>query len=335
MDKRQKLFLALGIDVEEEGLFGGRYICQSPQISNTAHLHRLIPILEKGIKPTLFCAYSAFADAPSRKALAALRDSYNAEIAAHLHHWSTPPLQGAKMRILNKVPASKVSDLAIGAKLDNLLQIAQDFQGAPITAFRMGRWDLHARLWPILAERGIVCDASIRPLHYFIAKDKGPDHFDAPAEPYLVETGKGSILEIPLTVTPVGQILARVFPSRARHLRASLRYWGALALLPIQHPLWLLKLTTLLHARRGGATISLTWHSSEMMPKGAPHMPDMEAVKRFMDKINAYLDWLYDTFNVTSVTMSQLRQRLGNNVPCPASPLPVDWTYGACQREVS
>ena len=89
---RPVLYLAVSLDVEEEGLFGGRYARRGFSTANTASLARLAPLCERGIRPTLFCAHSVLADSASRPALAHLRDRYGAEIGAHLHHWNTPPL---------------------------------------------------------------------------------------------------------------------------------------------------------------------------------------------------------------------------------------------------
>ncbi len=319
MPERKPLLLALALDVEEEGLFGGTYICREPSVKNTASLAKLAPLLERGAKPTLFCAFGTLCDASSRKVLEDLRDRHGAQIGAHLHHWNTPPYSLDKRetvpKMLRSVPAASVNLDLLGAKLDNLLSVANDFQGGPVAAFRMGRWDLHAPHWPLLAERGIVCDASVRPLHLWASQD-GPDHFDAPADPYLVSAGGREILEVPLTVTPLVRKLASL-PPAAQMMRANLRHWGALALLPVQHPLWLLKLTTKLHAARGGKVLSLTWHSSEMMAGGAPHMADEAAVARFLKKMEAYYDWLEDNFAITHVTMNDLATQKNLAQPVP------------------
>ena len=93
MRRRETLYLAVSLDVEEEGLFGGRYARRAPRVTNTAQLSRLAPLLERGVRPTLFCAHSVLADPASRAILARLRDASGAEIGAHLHHWNTPPLR--------------------------------------------------------------------------------------------------------------------------------------------------------------------------------------------------------------------------------------------------
>ena len=337
---KRPLTVVLSLDVEEEGLFGGRYDCKNPGVRNTAGLDRLAPLLERGARPTLFCAHSVLTDPASRRVLARLRDAHGAEIGAHLHHWNTPPLSpeaaAAPGGALTRVPAAAVPQELMAAKLATLLGAGADFQGAPLTSFRMGRWDAHAALWPLLADAGLRCDASVRPLHSGKASAGGagdPDHFDAPADPYWLGSGARRLLEMPLTVTPLLPWLpgvARALPEGASAaMRAGLRHWGLLALLPVQHPLWLLRLTTLLHAARGGQVLSLTWHSSEMFPGGAPHVPDEATVTRFMDKMCAYADWLGESFAVRYLTLAELRRaaeagELPVRTPAPA---PGDWTW--------
>lgn len=337
------LTLLVSLDVEEEGLFGGRYACRAPSVRNTAALERLAPLLERGIRPTLFCAHSVLADADSRRHLARLRDRHGAEIAAHLHHWNTPPLAvGDRARqagpqaghaaltpappeFVDSVPAAAVAPDLLAAKLDTLLAAGHDFQGAPLTSFRMGRWDLHAWHWPLLAARGVRCDASVRPLHCAATPAAGPDHFAAPADPFWVDCAGARILEAPLTVTPLFTalpgLLGRLPEGMRRQARQGLRHWGALALLPIQHPLALMRLVTRLHVSRGGRVLSLTWHSSELFPGGAPHVPDEATARRLMDKIVAYVDWLCARFDVRFRTHAELRGAAdAGAVAVPAAP---------------
>ena len=70
---QQDIYLAVSLDVEEEGLFGGQYARRDYSTANTASLTRLAPLYERGVRPTLFCAHSVLADAPSCHALAHVR----------------------------------------------------------------------------------------------------------------------------------------------------------------------------------------------------------------------------------------------------------------------
>ena len=330
---RPLLWLAASLDVEEEGLFGGKYVCRAPSLRNTAFLSRLAPLLERGLRPTLFCTHCALTDAPTQAMLARLRDRHGAEIAAHLHFWNTPPLADDGPDVLSRVPVAALGQGAFRAKLRQLLAAGTAFQGEALRSFRMGRWDLHRHHWPVLAEQGITCDASIRPLHGPAADAHGlrlrPDHFSAPRTPYLVRTACGDILEVPLSVTP----LLKTLPALLERLPAALRQpavssyfrWGALTLLPVEHPLRVMQYMTRRFVAAGGRILSLTWHSSEMMPGGAPHMPDEGHVTRFLEKIKKYIEWLPTIGDLRSVTMQEIRRELPT-CPAPLPPATADWS---------
>lgn len=299
------LRLVVSLDVEEEGLFGGRYARRGTTVANVAHLERLVPLIrDRHLPVTLFCAHSVFVDAAARAVLERLRERCEVEIGAHLHHWNTPPVQEGGS---DYVDAGSVPEEIMEAKLAALFEAGRRFQGAPPTSFRMGRWDLRRNLWPLLARAGVRVDASVRPLH---CGRGGPDHYDAPSDPYLVRVDGTELLEVPLTCTPLFPTLPDGIRRCGAGARGLLQKWGALALLPVYHPLWAMRAITRLHVARGGRVISLTWHSSEMMPGGAPHVPDAAAVARLLHRLDAYLDWLTTTWAVEGFTMEKLRHGL-------------------------
>ena len=83
---------------------------------------------------------------------------------------------------------------------------------------------------------------------------------------------------------------------------------------------------TKIFAARGGRVLSLTWHSSEMMPGGAPHLPDAASVARFTRKVADWLNWLHRHYSVRCVTMDELRCELGPTAPTLLGK--GDWTSG-------
>ena len=86
--------LVISIDVEEEGLFSGRYQRIPPGVENVRELHRLEFITsEFGFHLTLLTTYRVAVSPPCQEILQYFRDNFVAEIGAHLHHWSTPPFQ--------------------------------------------------------------------------------------------------------------------------------------------------------------------------------------------------------------------------------------------------
>ncbi|MDR0239453.1 MAG: glycosyl transferase family 1 [Deltaproteobacteria bacterium] len=304
--------LVLSIDVEEEGLFRGAYARTKPTVRNVAGLARLSPLLlEFALPVSLLCTHSVFTDAAACRSLAGMCARHRVEIGAHLHHWNTPPVaagseDGQDYESPGRAPASLLQ-----ARLENLFAAGRAFLGMPLTSFRMGKWDLHRWHWPLLAEAGVLVDASVRPLHY---APQGPDHFYAPADPYVVNVQGRALLEVPLSCIPLCACLRHVRPSAGAgggvrmRLASSLWRWGVLALLPVYHPLWAMKAVTKRYLARGGKVLSLTWHSSEMMPGGTPHLPDVAAVERFLEKIRSYLRWLTGWAAVQGRTFDELRQ---------------------------
>lgn len=360
VNTQPSLRLVCSIDVEEEGLFGQEYHCQQRPVHNVPHLQRLLPLIrDEGLAFTLFCAHAVFSDVESCRTIARLRDQHGLEVGAHLHHWNTPPLVSGLSPVLHGSAAVNTALLPVDClrdKLHSLFAAGREFQGAALTSFRMGRWDLRREHWSLLAEVGVTADASVRPLHCgrLRAMAAGevsgalgaaqavptgpPDHFTAPCEPYRVCVNGHSIVELPLTTSPLLAGLPRLvewldpplsmLPWQGM-LRASLQKWGALTLLPVYQPLWLLKLCTLAHVQAGGRTLSLTWHSSEMMPKGAPHMPNEQAVQAFMRKVQAYVQWLRRRWAVEPLTLNQLCRQCASDrmATVPPAAHRADWTY--------
>ena len=311
--------LLFTIDVEEEGLFRGNFPREHSTVGNVRHLMRLAPALTRFSLPvTLLCTHRVFTDKAARAALDAMRKAARVEIAAHLHHWDTPPFEdNCRLGDTGYIcPGTLAPDL-FRRRLEALFAAGRDYNGAPLTSFRMGRWHLHRWHWPHLAEAGVLVDSSVRPLHYL---SQGPDFFDAPAAPYYVPVNGARIIESPMTCIPLykslpGQVLAleraagKAGPGRAaRALKAGLPKWGVLNLTPVYHPLWLMKFVTRVHLARGGRFLSLTCHSSELMPGGTPHLPDEISVSALVARIENYFAWLHGLCAVEGMVLDDLRR---------------------------
>ncbi len=301
--------VVVSLDVEEEGLFSGRYASTGCGVRNVALLERLAPLSDElGFPLTLFCAHSVLTNAAACRTLERLRDRHGAEIAAHLHHWSTPPLTadrgaGAPTRthLLDR-------DL-LRRRLTSLFEAGRAFNGAPLVSFRMGRWDLKNCVRPLLAEQGVTLDSSVCPLRQH--KD-GPDHFLAPADPYWVDgaTPDGeALLEAPITQIPLFRPLPALWRALVRDVprRDRFHFWGALSANPFWHGPRVMRAAALLHRARGGKTLSIFWHSSELMPGGSPQTPDQKAADAHVEKIFSFFRWLRERLPVVGVTAAGLR----------------------------
>ena len=307
------LRVIVSLDVEEEGLFSGNYAATGCGVRNVALLRRLAPLTnELGFPLTLFCAHTVFTNAEACEHLAWMRDHCNAEIAAHLHHWSTPPLEDVQntppAQAEKHGPPTRTDRLPrelLRQRLRTLLDAGRTFQSAPLTSFRMGRWDLKSSVRPLLAEEGITFDSSVCPLRIF---NDGPDHFLAPSDPYWLEDTP-SLLESPVTQIPLSRTVARLWHNCAKgaNWADNFHFWGALSPNPVWHSGAVMRAATRLHMARGGRVLSLFWHSSEMLPGGSPNIPDQKAADALYTKIYDFLAWLARNYAVRGLTAAQLR----------------------------
>jgi len=301
-----RLRVIVSLDVEEEGLFSGNYATAGCTVQNVSLLPRLAPLTrELGFPLTLLCTHAVFMNPDSRVILARMRDGLGAEIGAHLHHWNTPPLG---QETSPPTPTDHLDPNLLRARLRTLLRAGQDFQGAPLRAFRMGRWDLKAAIRPLLAEEGIQVDSSVCPLRAF---HNGPDHFLAPPEPYWTEEG---LLEVPITqialhpwLPPVLHAIARDLPEQRRQrLLDTVRFWGAFSANPVWHCATVMRLAARWHMARGGKVLCLFWHSSEMMPGASPRIKTQEDADALLARVYDFLRWLKESYSATGVTLASL-----------------------------
>ncbi len=302
-----RLRVVVSLDVEEEGLFSGRYAATDCTVRNVSLLPRLAPLTrELGFPLTLLCTYAVFMDAEARVTLARMRDSLGAEIGAHLHHWSTPPIGEEASP---PVPTDKLPPDLFRARLRKLLKAGRDFQGEDLRSFRMGRWDLKPELFPVLAGEGLKVDSSVCPLRMF---KNGPDHFLAPPDPYWPDESRG-LLEVPVTqLSPVAWLprawhaALKPFGERGRAVTDAFRFWGAVSANPIWHCSTVMNLAASLHVERGGRVLCLFWHSSEMLPGASPHTRTQEDADALLTRIYDFLRALREKYDVLPTTLGAL-----------------------------
>jgi len=128
-----------------------------------------------------------------------------AEIGAHLHPWTTPPLD-ERDADENPFP-SELSDEELGEKLSNLTRAVGKVCGHSPTSYRAGRWGFDARQAEFLEELGYTVDLSITPgLSWKKLKGRGgaaggPDFSKEQIEPRLLND---KVLEVPMTILRTG-----------------------------------------------------------------------------------------------------------------------------------
>jgi hypothetical protein len=305
--------LVISIDVEEEGLFSGRYPRTPPGATNVAELSRLsfIP-RDFGLPLTLLVTYQVARDPAACRVLAQWRDRYGAEIGVHLHHWNTPPF--ADLPDPEPVGSEKLPRGLLRDKFESLLSQVRAGLAVTPRSFRMGRFDAGRQVWSLLPEFGLEVDSSVAPL---TRKNPDPRFFLAPADPFpLSEAGPEAkpCLEVPITMVPVvpgtpaliARLAAMAPPLWGHRLQNLFRYGGVLGVQPAWYPLVSLQLAAYLHRRRGGRVLTMFFHSSELQPGATRLFPTEVAVSRFIAKIRTFLTWLVQTGPVSGVTLGEL-----------------------------
>ncbi len=305
-----RLRLAITVDVEEEGLFTGRYPREPAGVANVSSLRRVefIP-REFSLPLTLLTTYQVARDPAAGRILRAWRENLGAEIGAHLHPWNTPPfLPGPEPRWVEELPGPLLAD-----KLATLRETLMAAFGQAPLSFRMGRFAWGPKLLSLLPRFGLALDSSMVPLTQVIG---GPDHFLAPLEPFRVSLPERDlpVVEAPLTLVPLLPRLPRLIYRLSRRLpppwshasRAWFPFLAAAGVQPTWYPLSYMRWAVRLHARRGGRTLVMFFHSSELFPGGTPHFPTEARVRQFLRKLRRFLRWLTTCYEIDGVTLSAL-----------------------------
>jgi hypothetical protein len=308
------LRLVISIDVEEEGLFSGRYPRIPPGVENVRELRRLEFITsEFGFPLTLLPTYRVAVSPHCQEILQYFRDFFRAEIGAHLHHWSTPPFQ--VLPYPEPVGSYLLPRPLLEAKFETLLASLKDNLGVVPQSFRMGRFDIGEMVFELLPKFGLNVDSSVAPLQGF---SKSSDHFLAPADPFrrLPDPSRpdNSILEVPLTIVPLVRSSPQLIHKWALNISErnrnavfeGFRYIASTGIHPVWFPLESMKLAVRLHRSRGGKVLNMFLHSSELKPGASPSFPTERAVNSLVNKIRKFLGWLVRTGPVEGVTLSQL-----------------------------
>lgn len=302
--------LVVSVDVEEDGLFCGRYPRKPPGVANVQALARLEFLGDKfGIPLTLLATYPVVSDPECCSILRVFAAKRNAEIGAHLHPWCTPPF--AETGPEEPVRTAFIPAAVLRAKMQTLCSAIEAGTGIKPRAFRAGRFDLSHELLQGLPEYGIGVDSSVVPLRQ--VADGPTDHFTSPADPYRHPL-KPAILEVPLTTVPVRQAAARIVAAIAPRLPRPLqqllysgtRYLNAAGIHPAWYPLSSMKMAARLHARRGGTVLNMFLHSSELHPGATPAHRTEAAVAGFVEKIRHFVEWLSPRFSIEGTTLSGL-----------------------------
>ncbi|MBT6691328.1 hypothetical protein HOB10_03280 [Candidatus Parcubacteria bacterium] len=184
------------------------------KVENIKFLPRFQALCEKyEFKPTYLLTYDVASDKESVSILKPWQDSGQAEIGAHLHPWSNPPM--TKERSWETKHHRFPHDLSedeLKSKMETLTNVIKDnFQIMP-KSFRAGRWGFDKRVAKEITRLNYLVDCSITPKIDWTRTKGDPNgqggknfkHYQV--APYFLDidniskVGKNNLLEVPMTV---------------------------------------------------------------------------------------------------------------------------------------
>ena len=128
--------LAVTIDTEEEGRWGGGYPREGHTCANIRWLEKLEPLRrEHGLRATYLVTDPVVRDAEARDRLAAFVAEERSEIGAHLHPWCTPPYDEIDRTVTY---AGNLPGPLLRAKLGGLTETIERAFGVRPVSYRAG-----------------------------------------------------------------------------------------------------------------------------------------------------------------------------------------------------
>jgi len=266
---------------------------------NAKHLPRFQELCEKyALKPTFLTTYEMARDPDFARTMRAAEARGAAEVGMHLHAWDCPPLERPLTAnderfhpYLMEFPVAQMR-----AKVRTMTALLEDTFSHKMTSHRAGRWGFDATYASVLAEEGYLVDCSVTPYVSWRshggdpAREGGPDFRFFPQEPYVMDPadisrpGKGSLLQVPMSIVPRLPLSQRLLPAamlsnRKLHgLAQRLLPNDWLRPSPGNLPAMQRVLRACIGERRSYAMFMT--HSSELMPGGSPYFPTKEHIER-------------------------------------------------------
>jgi hypothetical protein len=290
--------LLVVIDTEEEFDWSAPFSRQARSTANLREQHRAQAIFDRhGVAPLYVVDHPVASDPWAMRWLRETRDRGGCEIGAHLHPWVTPPFEEQVSRAnsyaCNLPPALQY------AKIVTLTNRIAEATGEQPRAFRTGRYGVGAATWQALVACGYSTDLSIAPHSSFVDQN-GPSFYGWHNRPFWADP-EHRLLSLPVT-TGFSGILRGLGPRAAPLLdRDSMRRAHVPGLLSWMRMIerarvtpegtGLAELKRVLGAlvRDGEPVVTLSYHSSTLLPGATAYARDEGECDAFLDRLDAAL----------------------------------------------
>ncbi len=206
-----QILVTVDTEADDQWKAGEASVC----VDNVYALPRFQALCDRyEVKPTYLVTHEVAVDARASSLLKSWQDERRAEVGAHLHPWTTPPLERGEAHA--RAFPSELSDEVLRAKLDMLTRKIEEVLAQRPTSYRAGRWGFNMQQATILGELGYIVDTSITPgvswkkTRGALDGVGGPDFTREAIAPHMLND---KVLEVPMTILRTG------FLRRTRWLR--------------------------------------------------------------------------------------------------------------------
>jgi hypothetical protein len=302
--------LVVFVDAEEEFRWH-TYSSAAVSVRNIAAQFSAQNVLNAfGVRPTYLVDYPVAAQAEGYEPLKRILADGQCTIGAQLHPWVNPPIE--EEITPHNTYAGNLPAILERAKIDRLTATITRNFGTPPVVFKAGRYGAGPNTAAALMANGYRVDASVMPFADFSA-DGGPDYSDAPSGPYWLDAQR-RLLEIPTTVGLVGLLGGtgrRTAQTLLSSASAAMRVPGALSRLGLLERIRLTpegfsldeaKRLTLAMLQRGQRLFVLSYHSSSLLPGGAPYVRTQADLDKFLMWLDGYMRFFFGPLSGQAVS---------------------------------
>lgn len=314
-DDSQPLLLVV-IDTEEEFDWAAPFDRDARSVRNIPEqVHAQAVFDRHGVVPTYVIDYAVADDDGAAGLLGRWQREGRCLVGAHLHPWVNPPDDEA-VTTFNSYPGNLPAALE-RQKLEVLTERITAQTGERPRIYKAGRYGFGPNTADTLHALDYDIDLSVVPATSF-ADDGGPNYWGFPHDPYWFGPGE-SLFEVPLTRAFPG-ILGRVGPpvhrmvagrlGSALHLPGILSRLGLVERIPVTpegvNPDDNKRAIRHL-VGKGRRVFTYAYHSSSLLPGGAPYVRSTRDRDRFVAGIDSFLSFFMGEMGGRTITPIELR----------------------------